>query len=166
MYDSVSSCVIPELNPSSSHFHVSVILKGRHRSVRTAAMIDSGATALFISRRFIHKHNVFLHTLPREIPLYNIDGSKNTAGSITHFVRLRLSMGDYVEWLEFLVTDLGPEDVVLGLPWLRSVNPDIDWQGGTMEIGTEEEKEAKPETETLAADWTPGVEKFYFIIFN
>ena len=119
-------------------------------------MIDSGATALFISRRFIHKHNVFLHTLPREIPLYNIDGSKNTAGSITHFVRLRLSMGDYVEWLEFLVTDLGPEDVVLGLPWLRRVNPDIDWQGGTMEIGTEEEK---PETETLAADWTPGVER-------
>ncbi len=27
-------------------------------------------------------------------------------------------------WREFLVTDLGPEDIVLGLPWLRSVNPD------------------------------------------
>lgn len=71
-------------------------------------MIDSGATALFISHRFVKKNNVYLHRLARDIPLYNIDGSKNSAGSISHYVRLQVLMGDYTEWLEFLVTDLGP----------------------------------------------------------
>lgn len=152
MYDSVSSCTIPELNSSSSHFRVSVLLKGRQRSTRTAAMIDSGATALFISRRFVTKNQVFLHPLHSSIPLFNIDGTHNAAGSITHYARLQLSMGDYVERLEFLVTDLGPEDVVLGLPWLRKVNPDIDWEKGTMELG-EEEREA------TGAEWTPRIER-------
>jgi hypothetical protein len=27
---------------------------------------------------------------------------------------------------------LGPEKVILGLPWLRHRNPAIDWQAGTM----------------------------------
>ena len=110
-------------------------------------MIDSGATALFISHRFVQKHRVYKHQLGRDIPLYNIDGSKNKAGSLTHFVRLRLLMGDREQWLEFLVTDLGPEDVVLGLPWLRQTNPDIDWQEGTLEVNDDEIEEAKATTD-------------------
>ena len=100
----------------------------------TAAMIDSGATALFISHCFIKQNNVFCHRLVQDIPLYNIDGSKNKAGSITHYARLWVLMGEYDECLEFLVTDLGPEDVVLGLPWLRRVNPSIDWKEGAVEV--------------------------------
>ena len=38
------------------------------------------------------------------------------------------------DWEEFLVTDLGPEEVVLGLPWLRKVNPEIDWAEGTLSL--------------------------------
>jgi hypothetical protein len=34
----------------------------------------------------------------------------------------------------FLVTDLGSEDIILGLPWLRKVNPTIDWDFGEIEI--------------------------------
>ncbi|PIL32324.1 hypothetical protein GSI_05570 [Ganoderma sinense ZZ0214-1] len=109
-------------------------------------MIDSGATSLFASKRFVRKHNVFKHPLGREIPLYNIDGLHNRAGGITHFVRLQVVMGDYAEWREFLVTDLGPEDIILGLPWLRSVNPEIDWTGGGMRVETEEEETARGST--------------------
>jgi hypothetical protein len=34
------------------------------------------------------------------------------------------------------VTELGPEDVVLGLPWLRSINLKIDWAEGEMKINS------------------------------
>jgi hypothetical protein len=44
------------------------------------------------------------------------------------------------------VTDLGPEDLVLGLPWLRGVNPEINWQGGTIAIGPQD-----PQVEQIAA---------------
>jgi hypothetical protein len=75
-------------------------------------------------------------TLPLQhsISLYNIDGSPNSAGSITHFARLRLSVGTYEEWTDFLVADIGGEGVILGHPWLRKANPDIDWEKGLLWI--------------------------------
>ena len=52
----INSCILSELTPSSSHFKIQVILKGRNCSAFLAAMVDSGATALFISERFIIKN--------------------------------------------------------------------------------------------------------------
>ena len=60
-------------------------------------MIDSGATALFIHDRFVRQNNILRQPLNREITLYNIDGTKNTAGTITHFVRLTLKVGEHSE---------------------------------------------------------------------
>ena len=39
-----------------------------------------------------------------------------------------------LQLLEFLVTDLGNEDVILELPWLRWVNPNIDWKEGRIQV--------------------------------
>jgi hypothetical protein len=33
---------------------------------------------------------------------------------------------------------LGPEKVILGLPWLCHRNPAIDWQAGTMHLNTDQ----------------------------
>ena len=79
-------------------------------------MIDSGATAMFINRRFIKQFDILTRPLERTISLHNIDGSQNKAGSLTHSARLQLTVGSHTEQAEFLVTDLGPEEVILGLP--------------------------------------------------
>ena len=78
-------------------------------------MIDSGATAMFISQRFVNKHHVNTQPLSHTIALHNIDGTKNKASGITHSARLTLIISDYKEELEFFVTDLGSEDYILGL---------------------------------------------------
>ena len=96
-------------------------------------MIDSGATGLFLSQSFVDKHNVYTHPLRHPIELFNIDGSNNSAGYITHRARLRLVVSGREEWTEFLVTNIGSEDVILGLPWLRKVNPNIDWSIGRLQ---------------------------------
>ena len=96
-------------------------------------MIDSGATGLFLSQSFVDKHNVYTHPLRHPIELFNIDGSNNSAGYITHRARLRLVVSGREEWTEFLVTNIGSEDVILGLPWLRKVNPNIDWLIGRLQ---------------------------------
>lgn len=36
--------------------------------------------------------------------------------------------------LEYLITNLGTENIILGLPWLQKVNPDIDWKEGQLAI--------------------------------
>jgi hypothetical protein len=148
----INSCTVPELTPSSSHFKVRITLRGRNRSATVAAMVDSGATALFISKRFVKENKICTHPILHEIPLYNIDGSKNRAGSITRATRLRLKVGDTEEWRVFLVTELGPEDVVLGLPWLRSANPSINWAGGNMKVDSTTAGETTTRVELMAAN--------------
>ena len=129
---SVGTSLIHEVDTSSSHFHVKVILKGQHRSILVNGMVDSGATSLFISPRFVAKHHIIPHSLPREIGLRNIDGSVNKSGTIKYSCRLTVTIGGYTAEHDFLVADLGPEDLILGLPWLREVNPQVDWKSGTM----------------------------------
>ena len=152
----INSCVISELMPLGLHFKIQITLKGQNRSASAAAMVDCGATTLFISKHFVKTNHVHMHLLSHEIPLYNINGSRNRAGSITCTTRLQLQVGDTEEWHQFLVTDLGPEDIVLGLPWLRSTNPKIDWRTGKMRIDSAEEGPAggnavkeKPEDTSL-----------------
>ena len=123
----LNSVIIPETKSSKSHFHISCHLKGHHRTVKVAAMVDSGATSLFIDHKFAKQHRMVQQILEHPITLYNIDGSWNEAGSITHKVTLLLKVGQDEEKFDFYVTSLGPERVILGLPWLRHRNPQINW---------------------------------------
>ena len=133
-YLSSSMVVLPETCQSKSHFHISIILKGRNWSCCTAAMVDSGATALFIGEAFAKCHKMFLEPLVKPIKLLNIDGTLNKAGSIHYKMRLILCTRTKEKKFEFLVTNCGPETIVLGLLWLRIMNPDIDWAKGELHI--------------------------------
>jgi hypothetical protein len=48
---SLNSVIISETKEVKSHFHILCYLKGHHRTVKVAAMVDSGATALFIDKK-------------------------------------------------------------------------------------------------------------------
>lgn len=97
-------------------------------------MLDSGATGLFISKRYAERAKLLLQHLQQNLLLHNIDGSNNKAGVITHFTQLRLQVEDHDKKWDFLVTDLGPESVILGLPWLHEVNLQIDWKEGVLDM--------------------------------
>ena len=118
--------ILPETKQDPLHFHISISLRGRKRTIKCSAMVDSGATSMFISHKFVARQRMLKEPLPRKIVLYNIDGTINKAGTIEDKVSLYLRIGDQERKWDFLVTDLGPEDVILGLPWLRHVNPAID----------------------------------------
>jgi hypothetical protein len=90
-------------------------------------MLDSSVIAVFINKRFVSQHNILCHPLTRPIALHNIDGSINKAGSLTHFACLNMNIGSkYTKKLDFLITDLSPKDIILGLPWLYQINPEVD----------------------------------------
>ena len=112
----LNSIIIPETKEKASHFHISCYLKGHQCTVKVAAMVDSGTTVLFHDKQYTDCHKMW--QIPLEIPvtLYNIDGSLNQAGSITHKVKLSLRIGQDEEKFDFFVTSLGPEKVILGLP--------------------------------------------------
>lgn len=151
-YDDINLCIISEQKSADSHFRIDITLKGRNQNAFIAATVDCSATALFINKKFIKQNRIRTHPLTREIPLYNINRSKNCAGGITHFARLQLRIGGSTESQEFLITELGPKDVVLGLFWLKSINPKIDWKEGTMEIDPETRDNEWPSLEQNAAN--------------
>jgi len=133
----INYVILPETKQDPLHFHISISLHRRKRSSKTSAMVDSGATAMFISNHFVAKNAMLCKLLERKIVLYNINGTQNKAGTISHKVVLYLKVGNQERKWDFLITDLGPEDVILGLPWLRHVNPHIDWSNGEIKLPSE-----------------------------
>src|SRR5215469_13744083 len=97
-------------------------------------MIDSGATGLFMSRQYAEEQGFRRLRLKKPIQVFNIDGTLNQAGKIQEFVQLAITVDSHKHWVDILVTDLGGEELILGLPWLRRINPEIDWSKGLMSV--------------------------------
>jgi hypothetical protein len=63
----LNSVIISETKEVKSHFHILCYLKGRHRTVKVAAMVDSGATALFIDKKYAESQKMW--QVPLEHPI-------------------------------------------------------------------------------------------------
>ena len=62
------------------------------RTVETPALIDSGAGGMFIDEQFARDNNIALTPLINHIPVYNVDGTQNKQGVITHYAWRELSV--------------------------------------------------------------------------
>ncbi|KAF4569440.1 hypothetical protein EYR36_009231 [Pleurotus pulmonarius] len=92
------------------------------------ALVDCGATGVFMHPRFADAHGFTRRKLSAPIPVFNVDGSPNENGSISEVVDLVLRFKDHTERMLFAVTNIGRQDIILGYTWLRKHNPEIDWQ--------------------------------------
>ena len=54
----------------------------------TKALLDTGASGLFIDSEFVHRNHIPLIKLLKPQGVYNVDGMENEAGKITHVVDL------------------------------------------------------------------------------
>ena len=61
------------------------------------ALLDSGATGMFIDREYVKKSGFTTRTLSNPIPVCNVDGTPNEAGSITDVVELNLRYRNHAE---------------------------------------------------------------------
>ena len=98
------------------------------------ALLDSGATGMFIDREYVKKSGFTTRTLSNLIPVQNVDGTPNEAGSIMDVVELNLRYWNHAEQVFFAVTNLGKQNVIMGHTWLRKHNPDINWVMGDVKM--------------------------------
>ena len=112
--------------------NVQIGIPGSHTSVTSSALVDSGCTSSAISRTFVKTHNIPTRATVAPITVYNADRSKNSAGQITAYVELCITIGDHAENIDLAVTDLQDRDIFLGHDWLVRHNPLINWQTGKM----------------------------------
>ena len=96
-------------------------------------LVDSGATDNFIHPKLLRQLGLGSQPLERPRKIWNIDGTTNKAGALTHCVDLEVRTGDRQEIMKFLVTDLGGEDLILGYPWLSTFEPKFRWRDASID---------------------------------
>jgi Retroviral aspartyl protease len=104
----------------------------RHQCVMVAgqALIDSGAMENFIDYQMAVRWRLNTKELWHPWKVYNMDGTENQGGIISKSCVLCIQQGEQQIAQRFYVTNLGQDCVILGYPWLREFNPNIDWEEG------------------------------------
>ena len=123
-----------EENPTSLKLKVEIETTDTAETKSVTALLDSGATGECIDRDYARSCWFNLIKLTQPIPVYNVDGSPNEAGSITEVVSLILRHKKHSEWTTFAVTSLGRQKMILGHSWLCKHNPEIDWAMGEVKM--------------------------------
>ena len=94
------------------------------------ALLDSSSTGKCIDRNYAKSCQFNLIKLTQPIPVSNIDGTPNKAGSITEVVSLILHHKNHSKWTTFCITNLGKQKLILGHSWLCQHNLKINWTQG------------------------------------
>jgi hypothetical protein len=89
-----------------------------HAKAKETALLDSGATENFIDETTWKRMRVGRQPLVKPIKVYNVNGTENKQGEMTHYCRLRVSYNDQEDLQEFYITDLGKDRLILGYPFL------------------------------------------------
>jgi len=105
-----------------------------HKGVVVKALLDSGATGMFMDKRTVAKHRFMLEKLERPIIVRNMDRTNNSGEAITHQIEANMYYKGHIERRRMDVYDLGKTEVILGMPWLQAHNPEINWKTGEVKM--------------------------------
>ena len=105
-----------------------------HEEVTVKALLDSGATGFFMSKRCPQRGGFKLIKLDKPIQVRNVDGIENSGGAITHEVEVNIYFKGHVKRVQMDICDLGKTEVILGMSWLQAHNPEIDWEKGEVKM--------------------------------
>jgi hypothetical protein len=118
------------ISSSKNSFILPVTLWVYSKKVSVNVLVDSGATSTFLNQKVVRKHNLITKLLATPYAVINADSISNKSGSIQESVRGYLEIGSHKSTNQMLVTDLGDKDMIIGMPFLRQHNPEIDWAAG------------------------------------
>jgi hypothetical protein len=96
------------------------------------ALLDTGATESFIDHALVIHLKLGTQKLLITQPIYNVDGTKNQHGSITHICHLLVRKGNKKETVPFYVTDLRNDCFIFRYPWCQDFKPDINWENSIL----------------------------------
>jgi len=105
-----------------------------HEGVAVKALLDSGATGLFIDTAFVKEKGFRIEKMKKPLLVKNVDGTVNIGGAITHQVECNMFFKGHVEKVRMDVCNLWKTEVILGMLWLAAHNPEINWEKGEVKM--------------------------------
>ena len=125
-----------ELNATQGNGQVTVQMTLRGKPINV--MIDSGATGNFISPKALARLNIPI-TKIKPYVLQVVDGTKIDyqdgiidQGTVPSKLR---SKDGHVSDVQFDIATTGKHEAILGMPWIREHNPEIDWISNEIRFG-------------------------------
>ena len=95
------------------------------------ALIDSGATGNFIEKQYAE--SLQLRVRPKNKPEI-VTAVTGNPQWITHEAIVNLEAKTHKEVVRLEIVEIAKDKIILGMPWLRRHNPEIDWLRGTLKF--------------------------------
>jgi len=86
-----------------------------HKGIAVKALLDSGATGLFMDTAFAKKKGFKMEKLKNPLLVRNVDRTADVGGAITHQVEYNMFFKGHVERFRVDVCNLGKTEVILGM---------------------------------------------------
>jgi len=112
------------------------MLRTRKKRVDQNALLDSGATECFIHPQAVVRLGLKTRKLVNPRNVRNVDRTPNKARKITDAVDLVTTHRGIAITHVFFVADIGPDDFILGYPFLEASAPVVNWADATLEDTT------------------------------
>jgi len=87
-----------------------------HEDITIKALLDSGATGMFMDKRMVARHGFKLKKLERPIMVRNVDRINNSGEAIMHQVECNVYYKGYIERMRKDMCNLGKIKVILKMP--------------------------------------------------
>ncbi|XP_059136019.1 retrotransposon-like protein 1 [Peromyscus eremicus] len=131
---SVSSWLPNAFHPNINRAHLFLLLMVRvnpYHSVAVQALVDSGAEGNYMDEKFAQEHYVELYERPYPQAVQTVDGSLIGNEPIWLYTEpLMCIQQNHCEYIEFDIVPSPHFSVVLGIKWLRTHAPEVDWIKG------------------------------------
>ena len=97
-----------------------------YERVAVKALLDSGATGLFMNTKLAKEKRFKLEKLKTPLLVRNIDRMVSVGGAITHQIECNMFFKGHVERAQINVYNLEKTEVILDIPWLVAHNHEKD----------------------------------------
>ena len=122
----------------NNSIHITLPIKSKttegNKTIKTPVLLDTRAGGIFMNKSYSKKHNIKVYKLNTPIIPCNIDGTLNQAGKITHYTWIQTKFQDITILIRLLITNIGSQDIIFGLPWFKDYDPQINWNTGKITI--------------------------------
>ena len=86
-----------------------------HKGITVKALLNSGATKMFIDRKMATKHRFRLQKLERPVMVRNVDGMNNSGETIIYQVEVNMYYKSHMKRMRIDVYNLERTDIILGI---------------------------------------------------
>ena len=111
---------------SKLHSNLIVLSVPTSIGVQASVLIDCGSTTNFISKRFVLLNQISSVNTATSQVVRLADGSVSTTCKLVQSLHLYINDREICESL--LVFPIESFDIILGMPWLKKHNPNINWE--------------------------------------